>query len=112
MVIKQINITSRIYRPNNLGSRLPAQGTNQMKNTFSNKPTSLKGVSNAQMNLPTSLPKGLSIKRSVTPHAPLAGNQNLQRQIANRKRPGGSSITGLQTKFSRPASNILATGEM
>jgi len=99
-------------RSTSLGSQLPGHGTHQMKNTYSNKPTSLKGINNAQMNIPSKLPTGLSIKRSVAPHAPLAGNPNLQRQIANRKRQGGSSITGPQNKHSRPASNILATGEI
>ena len=83
-----------------------------MKNALSNKPTNIKGNSTAQTNLPSNLPKGLTIKRTITPHAPLTGNPNLQRQIVNRKRQGGSSITGPNNTFAKTPNNVLATGEM
>ena len=100
------------FRSNNLPSRPLGQSANPLKNALSNKPTNIKGNSTAQTNLPSNLPKGLSIKRTLTPHAPLTGNPQLQRQIVNRKRQGGSSITGPNNKIVKSASNILATGEM
>ena len=83
-----------------------------MKNALSNKPGNIKENTSTQMHLPSNLPKGLSIKRTVTPHAPLTGSQNLQKQIVNRKRQGGNLITGPNNKVSKPRTNILATGEM
>ena len=64
------------------------------------------------MNLPSNLPKGLSIKRTVTPHAPLTGNPSLQKQMVNRKRQGGNMMMSPNNKIAKPSNNILATGEM